>query len=134
MTDALQYGSAGQLLIPARGPVGSQDLRTEQQAIKDVNDPTVAAEVASRRQVANPPANSPEFQPWGGQSEHEKVVGTMATGGDPSTALVSDQALEAGNLISGGERPVGADVYVKDFLPGDNPAHKVFNSPQPGQE
>ena len=56
---------------------------TDQQAVKMANDPIVAELVVTRKQVANPPASSTEFQAWGGYDEHGKVVGTMVTGGDP---------------------------------------------------
>lgn len=59
------------------------DILTDQQAAKALNDPVVADLVVTRKQVANPPANASQFQAWGGLDEHSKVVGTMVTGGDP---------------------------------------------------
>lgn len=56
---------------------------TDQQAVKAANDPVVAELVVTRKQVANPPAGAAQFQPWGGYDEHNKIVGTMVTGGDP---------------------------------------------------
>lgn len=93
--------------------VSTDTMRTDQQAIKEgVNDPVLQRLVVTQKQVPDPDANAPAFQP-SGFSNLERDMGTgFPRGGAPNR---NTEELEAGNLITGAKGSPSEDVTLSQL-------------------
>jgi len=120
-----------------RGPTTTNDIRTEQQAIKEqINDPTVARLLAATPQVARPSANDPAFQPNpGGLAEHPRFGSPGHSSDDWSYGVAGGQAATdlpapaptrlVGDMVSGAPKaPAGPDAVVNggDIMVSGSPS------------
>lgn len=105
----------GQRDWQASGLTSTDMSRTDQQAIKAVNDENVGAQLASRGpQIAMPPASAPQFQATTGIQSN----GDMHTG-DPRGGKQAGPAKIAGDIISGGAPSPEGTVVLRDLTDGD---------------